>query len=211
LILFGLSRVGAYLLEKMQSKEDAHFLVMLGVMAVAGIMAHFVNLPDIVGAFLAGLAVNASAQDKPSKAKLEFIGKSLFIPSFFLVTGFLIDPVTFVTTTIRNFGLVAGIIGSLLVGKWLAADLTGRLYHYGTGTRLTMWALTMPQVAATLAAALVARETFNPAGQPLLDGTMLNAVLVLMLVTSVLGPVLTERFAPQMIEQQGSRDAVAVG
>jgi hypothetical protein len=34
----------------------------------------------------------------------------------------------------------------------------------------------------------------------MLDGTMLNEVLVLMLVTSILGPVLTERFAPGMLE-----------
>ena len=62
-----------------------------------------------------------------------------------------------------------------------------------------MWALTLPQVAATLAAALVAYHTVNPVGQRLLDGNMLNAVLVLMLATSILGPVLTERFAPRMI------------
>ena len=30
---------------------------------------------------------------------------------------------------------------------------------------------------------------------------MLNAVLVLMLVTSILGPVLTERFAPRMLNE----------
>jgi hypothetical protein len=30
---------------------------------------------------------------------------------------------------------------------------------------------------------------------------MLNAVLVLMLATSILGPVLTERFAPRMLDQ----------
>jgi hypothetical protein len=40
----------------------------------------------------------------------------------------------------------------------------------------------------------------------MLDGTMLNAVLVLMLVTSILGPVLTERFAPGMLED-GGRDS----
>jgi Na+:H+ antiporter len=34
----------------------------------------------------------------------------------------------------------------------------------------------------------------------MLDERMLNAVLVLMLVTSILGPVLTERFAPRMLE-----------
>jgi hypothetical protein len=63
------------------------------------------------------------------------------------------------------------------------------------------WALTLPQVAATLAAAVVAFDTRNAAGQRMLDGTMLNAVLVLMLATSILGPILTERFAPRMIEE----------
>jgi len=71
-----------------------------------------------------------------------------------------------------------------------------------------MWALTMPQVAATLAAALVAHQTINPAGKTLLDGTTLNAVLVLMLITSILGSVLTECFAPGMIEEQKQESAV---
>jgi hypothetical protein len=63
-----------------------------------------------------------------------------------------------------------------------------------------MWALTLPQVAATLAAAVVAFDTRNGAGQRMLDDTMLNAILVLMLATSILGPVLTECFAPGMLE-----------
>jgi hypothetical protein len=66
---------------------------------------------------------------------------------------------------------------------------------------MTMWSLTLPQVAATLAAALVAYDTFNPAGQRLADDHLLNAVLVLMLVTSILGPTLTERFAPSLLQE----------
>jgi len=65
---------------------------------------------------------------------------------------------------------------------------------------LTIWALTLPQLAATLATTLVAYHTVNSSGQRMLDERMLNAVLVLMLVTSILGPVLTERFAPRMLE-----------
>jgi hypothetical protein len=70
-----------------------------------------------------------------------------------------------------------------------------------------MWALTLPQVAATLAAAVVAFDTRNGAGERMLDSTMLNAVLVLMLATSILGPVLTERFAPRMIESDGAGES----
>ncbi len=69
---------------------------------------------------------------------------------------------------------------------------------------MTVWALTLPQVAATLAATLVAYHTVNADGQPIL-----NAVLVLMLASSILGPMLTERFAPCMIDaetrQRGAR------
>jgi hypothetical protein len=65
-----------------------------------------------------------------------------------------------------------------------------------------MWALTLPQVAATLAATLVGYNTLNAAGERLLPAEIFNAVLVLMVATSLLGPVLTEVFTPGMIEQE---------
>jgi hypothetical protein len=73
---------------------------------------------------------------------------------------------------------------------------------------MTMWSLTLPQVAATLAATLVAYDTFNPAGQRLIDSRLLNVVLVLVLTTSILGPVLTEHFAPRMLEDVAPPDRV---
>jgi Kef-type K+ transport system membrane component KefB len=200
LILIGLSRAGAWALSKMGSDEEAHFLLMLGVMAVAGAIADLINLPGIVGAFLAGLAVNGAVHDDPARAKLEFFGKALFIPSFFIVTGLLIDPVAFAGSIVDHFPLAIGIIAALLAGKWIAAAAGTRAFGYGPAARSTMWALTLPQVAATLAAALVAYDTLDRAGQRMLDATMLNAVLVLMLATSILGPVLTERFAPRMLD-----------
>ena len=199
LVLFGLSRLGAYLLKRLEKDEDAYFILMLGIMAVAGLLAQLINLPGIVGAFLAGLAVNAAVKDKPAKGKLQFLANSLFIPIFFIVTGFLIDPVVFVRSLIDNFPLACGVILALLVGKFIAAEIAGRAFHYTSAERLTVWSLTLPQVAATLAAALVAYDTFNGAGQRLVDGRLLNVVLVLMLTTAILGPVLTARFAPRML------------
>ena len=177
LVLFGLSRIAAYVLKRVEDEEDAYFVLMLCIMAIAGVLADAIQLPGIVGAFLAGLAVNASARDKPASAKLEFLSKSLFIPIFFIVTGFLINPVEFVQGIFDNFPLVAGIIAALLVGKWIAAWVVGRTFGYSRNEQLLVWSLTLPQVAATLAATLVAHDTLGAAGQRLLDDRMLNVVL----------------------------------
>jgi len=204
LVLVGLSRLGAYVLKRVEDEEDAYFVIMLCFMAVAGAMADAIQLPGIVGAFLAGLAVNASARDKPASRKLEFLGKSLFIPIFFIDTGFLIDPAGFVRDTIDNFPIVIGIIGALLVGKAIAAAIAARAFGYTWNGGLTVWSLTLPQVAATLAAALVAHDTLGAGGHRLLDDQMLNAVLVLMLTTAILGPVLTDVFAPRLLAEDAS-------
>ena len=209
LILIGVSRAGAWLLNKLQDNEAAYFVTMLGIMAVAGALADLINLPDIVGAFLAGLAVNGAVSDHPAKEKLEFVGKAFFIPIFFIVVGFLIVPVAIEQTIFNYFWLVAGMILSLIFGKGIAAAIAGRAFGYSRQASLTMWAVSLPQVAATLAATLVGYNTLNAAGQRLLPEEIFNAVLVLLVVTSLLGPVLTELFTPGMVTKEAHTKAAA--
>jgi Kef-type K+ transport system membrane component KefB len=208
-VLLGLGRIGAYLLKKVEKDEDAYFILMLAILAVAGLLADLINLPGIVGAFLAGLAVNTAVHEHSAKEKLEFMGNTLFIPMFFLVTGFLINPGVFIHTLMDKFPLAMAVIGALIVGKWIAAESVGRMFHYSPVARKTMWSLTLPQVAATLAATLAAYKTFNPQHERLLDNQMLNVVLVLVLTTSILGPVLTERFASKLVAETGEKPANA--
>src|SRR5262249_47623235 len=59
-VLFVVSRVAGYALRKVESHEDAFFVLLFGVMAVAAALASVVQLPGIVGAFLAGLALNGA-------------------------------------------------------------------------------------------------------------------------------------------------------
>ena len=80
LLLFVVGRGGTYLLKKAEDDEQSSFIVMLGLMAFAATVTLVVRLPEIVGAFLAGLAVNSAIQQQPAKEKLEFIGNSFFIP-----------------------------------------------------------------------------------------------------------------------------------
>jgi Kef-type K+ transport system membrane component KefB len=196
-VLFGLGWVGLALFRLTPSKEG-QFSFMLLVVAVAAVGAEAINLEGIIGAFLAGLAVNRAARDSQAKHELEFIGNTLFIPVFFITIGFLIDLRAFAETLVTHFWLVAGIVGGLIGSKYLAAAAARRVYGYSRAEGLTMWSLSLPQVAATLAAALVAYETKNAAGERLIGEPVLNAVIVLLVVTSVLGPILTARYARRL-------------
>ena len=205
-VLFGLSRIGAYVLRKVEHDESAYFAVMIALLAVAATLAQVIQLPGIVGAFLSGLALNAAAQGKTAKTKLQFFADSLFIPIFFITTGFLINPSALLESFRSDLGLVAAIIGALVVGKFLAAEIAGRRFGYTRDERLTVWSLTLPQVAATLAATLVAFDTYNGSHQRLLDSRMLNVVLALMLFTSIVGPILTAHFGPRLVPETRSTD-----
>src|SRR5215469_11318326 len=137
-------------------------------MTISAVLADVIQLPGIVGAFLAGLAVNATVRDQPAREKVRFFGEALFVPCFFIVTGFLINPPEFWHSVTQNAGLAAAVIFALLTGKWIAAQIAGKAFGYFSLARTTIWSLTLPQVAATLAATIVAYKTFDSTGQRLI-------------------------------------------
>lgn len=207
-MMFVVGPVGRWAFDRLGGTDEASFTLMLAIVALGATFAEALNLEGILGAFLAGLAVNAAVRDTAAKEKLEFLGNAFFIPAFFIVTGFLIDLRVFAQTLWSETGLVAAIVLGLIGAKWLAAELFGRAAHLPAPERGLMATLTLPQVAATLAAALVGYQTINKAGERLLDDRALNTVLVLVIVTSVLGPVLTERYVRRMA---GKRPAPGPG
>jgi Kef-type K+ transport system membrane component KefB len=180
------------------------------IVALAGFGAEAINLEPIIGAFLAGLAINRALGHGEAKEKLEFFGNTLFIPVFFVSIGFLIDVRVFLQTLVTKTGLVVGIVGGLIVAKFLAAHLTQRLFSYSRSQGGLIWSLSLPQVAATLATAIVAFQSKNAAGVRLIDESAVNAVLVLVVITSILGPLLTEFFGRQRLAELGTANDAAI-
>lgn len=198
-VLFGLSALARRLLQRLGDTTENQFFIILLIMILATEGAEVIHLEAIIGAFLAGLAVNRSVQRSEAKEQLEFLANTLFIPAFFLTIGFLIDVRVFAGTIVNNFGLCVGIVGGLIVAKFVAAFAAQKLFGYSMNEGWLMGALSLPQVAATLAAALVAFQTTNSAGVRLIDEPVINTVIVLMVVTAVLGPILTERFGERLV------------
>jgi Kef-type K+ transport system membrane component KefB len=201
-IFGGLRAVGPWLIKQMSHAKEQQVTLVLLIIALAGFGAELINLEPIIGAFLAGLAINRALNESEAKEQLEFLGNTLFLPMFFVSIGFLIDVGVFLKTLRDHYGLVVGIVGGLIGAKFVAARLTQRLFGYSRTQGHLVWSLSLPQVAATLAATIVAYETRNAAGDRLIDEPVINTVLVLVVVTSILGPILTEYFGRQRLSEQ---------
>jgi Kef-type K+ transport system membrane component KefB len=209
IVVFGLSIPARWIDRHLGENEEARFAVLLVVVCAAATLAEAIELEGIIGAFLAGLAVNRTVRGTEARHRLEFVGRAFFIPAFFVVTGFLVDLGVMGRTVLTGLPLVLAIVGGLIAAKWLAAEIAGRVWRLSPADRGLMASLTMPQVAATLAAALVGYDAVNAAGVRLLDQRMLNTVLVLVVVTSVLGPILTEVYVRRLSGGIGERSGSA--
>ena len=168
------------------SDENRMVLAVLVALFLASLGAELAGVEKIVGAFLAGLAVNSVLPEGRVKEQVIFVGGVLFIPIFFIDLGLLLD-VGSLGQSLSKFQFTALMLVGTIGGKGLASWISGVMFGYRRPQILMMWSLTMPQVAATLATAFIGFQ----AG--LLNQMVLNAVLAVMVVTATLGPILTER------------------
>jgi Kef-type K+ transport system membrane component KefB len=204
LVLFGAGTLARKAIIRFGQKPEVRVMILLVVIVVCAEGARLIDLEGIVGAFLAGIAVKRAVRGKFAVDQLEVVAQALFIPAFFLTTGFLVNFQLLGHTAITRPALVLGLIAALFLGKYLTAQLC-RLIFGGTRAETGLvWTLSLPQMAATLASAVVAYKTMNAAGERLLDGSYVNAVLVLVVVTCVVGPILAERYANRVKAQDGS-------
>jgi len=199
LVVLVITRVGKALVQRNFNNDSPLFVAVLLAVFLAALAAELAGVEKIVGAFLAGLAVNAVLPEGRVKEQVIVVGASLFIPVFFIDLGLMLNLPVFARTMVGS--LFALLLIAILIGsKGLAAWWAGRLYRYNDAQILTLWSLSLPQVAATLAA------TFVGFRGGLLDEQMLNSVLALMVVTASLGPWLTARAMPRL----GAASAVAL-
>lgn len=198
IVLMGFPWLGVRLRRRFRDDETVLFLLVLAAVMLAALGAKLIHLEDIVGAFFAGLAVNRVLGQTEVADKVRFMGESLFIPVFFVMIGLRLDLPVFAATLMTSLPFVAAILVALVGAKFLGAWAIKWPFHYNWPTTLTLWSLSLPQVAATLAAAVAAYETLNADGDRLITEVVLNSVIVLMVMTSVLGPLLTERFGGRL-------------
>lgn len=202
-VLLGLPRLGRRFFQRFSS-PSIEFQFIIVALFVSALLAELIGMHAIVGAFLAGLAIN-SALPPHSRAlgRVLFVGESFFIPLFLMYIGMVLNPLAMITdpqTLLLGVLLTVAVYSTKYIAAWLAA----RFLKYDRNERMTMWGLSQAQAAATLATVLVANE----AG--LFGESLFNAAIMTVLFTTITSPLIVQRFGSRLIaEVEPSEEAPA--
>lgn len=191
LVLLGLPRLGKLFFRRFHG-QAVEFQFVLVALFIAALLAERIGVHAVVGAFLAGLAVNAALpHHSPVINRVLFVGESLFIPIFLVYSGMITDPVAFLTSS-RTLLVGLGVTVIAYSSKFFAAWIAGRLFGYSRAERLTVWGLSQAQAAVTIPTLLIGLQT------GLFDDTIFDAAIMMILLTSITSPLLVQRFGRQL-------------
>lgn len=196
-IMYTFPPIARWFFRRYSDNVVQYIFVMAMVFLGAGLM-EVVGMEGILGAFLAGLALNRLIPHvSPLMNHLEFVGNALFIPYFLIGVGMLIN-VNVLFGHIDSIKVAGVMIVVALVGKWIASWLTQKIYRMRAVERELMFGLSNAQAAATLAAVLVGYDIILPSGERLLNEDVLNGTILLILVTCIVSSFITEHAAKRI-------------
>jgi Kef-type K+ transport system membrane component KefB/mannitol/fructose-specific phosphotransferase system IIA component (Ntr-type) len=188
LVLWGVPRLGRWFFRNTPGHAPAEFIFLMLVLFTSAFLAEMAGAQPIIGAFLAGLTLNRLIpENSPLMNRVRFVGNALLIPFFLISVGMLVDARVLAGSP-RVWITAAAITVLVHVGKFAAAWIAQRVFGYTSEERTLMFGLSVPQAAATLAVTFVGLEI------GLFGETTVNAVVVMILVTGLVGPSLVERY-----------------
>ena len=171
-------------------------------MFFAAFLAETSGLEPIIGAFIAGLALNPLIpRSSALMNRIEFNGNALFIPFFLISVGMIVD----VSVILKGWNavIVAVVLTSgALFGKWLAAFFTQKMFKYSAAQRQLIFGLSSSHAAATLAVILVGFKT------GILDENILNGTIILILFTCIVASFATERASRKILLTSDTDNAI---
>ncbi|MBQ0089046.1 MAG: cation:proton antiporter [Prevotellaceae bacterium] len=193
-----------------------YIFVMIVVSLTAAISKWF-GLEGVLGAFLAGLVFNRYIPEAaPLMKHIEFLGNVLFIPFFLISVGMMID-IKLLFTSSYLLTLIGVIVLAALLSKYFAVFITSKIFRYNNDMQLMMTGLTSAHAAGALAMLMVGKQIEIAPGIPLIDETLINTVVMLILFSCIFSAYLTSIAAKRITlknvseeEKKGIEDKMLV-
>ncbi|MBN2571334.1 MAG: cation:proton antiporter [Ignavibacteriales bacterium] len=201
-------RIAKWFFQKLESEKHSHYIFVLTVVFIAAFLSEMSGLEPIIGAFIAGLALNPLIPNSSALMnRIEFIGNSLFIPFFLISVGMMLD-VSVIFSDLTVLIVSAVITFSAIFGKWLAAFFTQIVFKYSSVQRQIIFGLSSSKAVAALAIVIVG---FNA---NILPESVLNGTVVLIMVSCIVASIITDRAARKIVinsetyYQEDSKDSL---
>lgn len=197
-------KIAKWFFRKLESEKHSHYIFVLAMVFLAAFLAELAGVEPIIGAFVAGLALNKLIPNSSALMnRIEFIGNSLFIPFFLISVGMLVD-IRVILNGPTALIVAATLSVVALFGKWFAALFTQLLFKYSKPQRQLIFGLSSAHAAATLAVILVGYKA------EILDENILNGTIILILITCIVASFATEKAAKKiLIESDENSDELA--
>jgi Kef-type K+ transport system membrane component KefB len=191
-VLYLLPKVSRWFFRNIEGQGSSQYIYVLAVVFIAGFFSELAGVEPIIGAFLAGIALNrVIPHNSVLMNRIIFIGNTLFIPFFLISAGMLVDFTVFLKGT--DALIFAGILSLVALStKWLAAQATGFIYKYTKHEKRVMFGLSASHAAATLAIIKVGYDI------GLFDQNIINGTIILILITCMVSSFVTERAAREI-------------
>jgi Kef-type K+ transport system membrane component KefB len=196
--IFILPRLGRWFFRTFPKENDADYVFLVAVLFVNAWLADVAGLAPIIGAFLAGILLNRLVpESSPLMNKVQFVGNALFIPFFLISVGMLVDVSVLYSLEVWYTALL--FTGFVIVGKFLAALISRFVFKLSHAEGMSIFGLSVPQAAATLAVTLIGFDV------GLFSELAVNAVVIMILITCLIGPYIVEKFGRQIAEAESRK------
>ena len=190
-----LPRVGRWFFRTMKHETDVDFVFLMAVLFATAFIAEMAGLASIIGAFIAGLLLNRLVPGNGTlMSRIQFVGNALFIPFFLISVGMLVDVQVLGSLEVWIYALIFTML--VFVGKALASGIVRLIKGFSNAEGFVIFGLTTPQSAATLAVTLLGFDL------GFFDQTAVNAVVIMILLTCLVGPWMVEKFGRDVVLQE---------
>ena len=175
------------------------YIYVLAVVFLSAAVSEWCGLEGIFGAFLAGLILNRFIPSvSPLMNRLEFIGNALFIPYFLIGVGMLIN-VSVMFNDSATIGIVLCMVFFGTFGKAIAAYLSCFVFKLRLAEGHMMFGLTAAHAAGSIAMVMVGMNLLTPEGTRLVDDSMMNGVVMMILFTCIISGITVDRASQRIL------------
>ena len=195
--------IGRWFFKKVDDKISQYIFVLV-MIYLAALLAELAGVEAIIGAFLAGLALNRLIPHNSSLMnRVEFVGNAIFIPFFLISVGMLIDFKAFISSW-ETLGVAAIMLVASIGGKYISAVISQKTFRFSKNEGMLIFGLSSASAAATLATVMVGYNIIlseNELGEPvrLLNEHVLNGSILLILISCTISSFVTMSSAEKII------------